>query len=84
VSSEEGSARLERLVAWAGIAFNWLLFAGLLGAVVLDARSAAALALVGFIGLVVAHLVAGLVSYRRVMSRSWPQVPALADDDDEW
>ena len=27
------------------------------------------------------HLVLGLLSYRAVMTRPWPQVAALADDD---
>jgi hypothetical protein len=30
------------------------------------------------------HLVVGIVGYRSVMSRPWPQVPPLEDDDDDW
>ena len=26
----------------------------------------------------------GIVGYRHVMSRPWPQVPPLEDDDDDW
>jgi hypothetical protein len=30
------------------------------------------------------NLVVGIVGYRHVMSRPWPQVPPLTDDDDDW
>ena len=30
------------------------------------------------------NLVVGVVGYRRLMSRPWPQVPPLEDDDDDW
>jgi hypothetical protein len=30
------------------------------------------------------RLIAGIVGYRQVMSRPWPQVPPLEDDDDDW
>ena len=30
------------------------------------------------------NLVVGIVGYRRLMSRPWPQVPPLEDDDDDW
>ena len=29
------------------------------------------------------HLLAGVFEYRRTMQRPWPDVPPLADDDDE-
>ena len=40
--------------------------------------------LVGFVGLIAIRLVAGVSLYRRVMSRPWPAVPPLEDEDDEW
>ena len=40
------------------------------------------LALGAVVALFAIHLVAGIVGYRRIMRRSWPQVPPLEDDDD--
>jgi len=54
--------------------------AGACGALA-DWRPGAYLIAAGLTGLVVAHATIALVEYRRVMSRAWPAVPPLADDD---
>lgn len=41
------------------------------------------LALAGFGGHLMGHLIVGVVGYRDVMRRPWPKVPPL-DDDDDW
>lgn len=46
-------------------------------------RFGAYLLLSGFALTLVIHLALGVVGYREVMNRPWPQVPPL-EDDDEW
>jgi hypothetical protein len=40
--------------------------------------------LAGFVGYIGMHLLLGIASYRETMSRPWPKVPPIEDDDDEW
>lgn len=42
------------------------------------------LALTGFVVLLGMHLAVGIVEYRKTMSRPWPRVPPLEDDDEDW
>jgi hypothetical protein len=79
------SARLTRLAALIGVADNVFTLLMVVGAV-----SALAgwfpgiyLVLAGFGGHLAGHLLVGVAGYRDVMSRPWPQVSPL-DDDDDW
>jgi hypothetical protein len=60
-----------------------LLIVGAYGAA-LGWRPGAYLLLTAVFGLLAGHLLAGLIEYRRIMRRPWPQVPPLTDDDDDW
>jgi hypothetical protein len=79
----------EALPRWAKFAsFGYgLLFFVLYGAVfaglAFQSRTAAYLALAGFVATVAVHLSVAVVNYRRVMRREWPKVEPL-DDDDDW
>jgi hypothetical protein len=46
-------------------------------------RPGAILILTGFLGNLVGNLVTGFAEYRRVMSRPWPEVSPVEDDEDD-
>jgi hypothetical protein len=52
-------------------------------AALLGFRTGAFVAIAGLVTHLVAHMTLGILSYRQVMSRPWPQV-APQEDDDEW
>jgi hypothetical protein len=68
--------------AWAGAAFELLLLAAMYAAA-LGWRPAAFVMLAAAFGQGGLHLGVGVVMYRATMSRPWPSVPSL-DDDDDW
>ena len=51
-------------------------------AAVWDWRPGAVLMLTGLVALLLGHLAVGLQGYRRVMSRPWPRVPPLDDEEE--
>jgi hypothetical protein len=57
-----------------------LIIAGAYSAI-LGWRPGAFLAIGGLTLLIAARCTLAIVEYRRVMSRPWPKVPALSDDD---
>jgi hypothetical protein len=81
-------ATSEPIPRWARFAsFGYfLLFLVLYGAVfaglALQSRTAAYIALVGFVATLAVHLTVAVVNYRRAMRREWPKVAPLEDDDD--
>lgn len=64
-----------------GVSFFLLVIIGIYASL-LGWRPGAYLGLVGLAGHLLGHLAAAVGAYRRVMSRPWPEVPPLADDDD--
>jgi hypothetical protein len=64
-----------------GSRFFQLLIAVGIGLALFDLRPGAYLMIAGLVGLLLTRLTIALVEYRRVMSRPWPQVAPLADDD---
>lgn len=46
-------------------------------------KPGAYLLLIAVAGEIAAHLVVGVAEYRRVMSRPWPAVNPLGDDDED-
>jgi hypothetical protein len=42
----------------------------------------ASVAVAALVGVLASHVVVGALAYRRVMSRPWPDVPPVVDDDD--
>ena len=71
----------DKLVEWTYAAAFGLLMIGS-PAAVLGHSFGALFLIVGFICLLVTHLTIGLSGYRQVMSRPWPAVAPLNDDDD--
>ena len=73
-------------VLWAAAvglpAFQLMAVAGGLAAG-LGWRAGIVVLLLGFVGTIAVHLLMGIVDYRRVMSRPWPKVAPL-EDEDEW
>ena len=65
------------------LGFTLVLYAGAASALVAP-RLAAFLLLGGVICLFATHLLMGVLTYRRTMSRPWPRVRPLEDEDDEW
>jgi hypothetical protein len=64
-----------------GPAWLLMLIAGAYAAA-LGHRFGAVLLLAAVLGEIATHLVMGVSEYRRVMSRPWPAVETLGDDDD--
>lgn len=64
------------------VAFAALLLLGVFVAVG-GSRTGAWLLLAALAGLITTHLAISIVSYRRTMSRPWPQVEPLHDDPDD-
>ena len=52
-------------------------------AAILESEAGVALILVGVVGTLAAQLAVGVAGYRRAMSRPWPRVRPL-DDEDDW
>ncbi len=73
----------ERLLSLALTARMPLLIVGALGAAA-RWRPAAFILLAYLVTTIGLNLVIGAVEYRRTMSRPWPKVTALGDDDDDW
>jgi hypothetical protein len=73
---------VEAAAAGAAVPFHGLFLVGAFAAVV-GWEPGVVVMLAGFVGLLGAHLAAGIAAYRRIMSRPWPRVPPL-EDDDEW
>ena len=71
-----------RLWQWLPPAWTALLSAAGLAAVVTESRASAWILVAAVTLLFVARLATGIVSYRRTMSRPWPHVAPLPDDDD--
>lgn len=61
----------------------WLSVGGLYAAL-LGFRPGAYIALAGFTFTFLVHLVIGVIEYRRVMSRPWPQVAPIVEDEEDW
>jgi hypothetical protein len=76
------ATRTIRLATHARSAFALLTLIGALAAAA-DRRAGAWALVAGFVGTLAAQLVMGIAGYRRVMSRPWPDVRPLADED-EW
>ena len=49
---------------------------------VLGWHPGAYIAIGGMVCLIASHSLLGVIAYRRVMSRPWPKVAPLSDDDD--
>jgi hypothetical protein len=64
----------------AGLIVVLALYAGAFSAIFWAPGIFVALGAVG--GLLIGHLIVGVVAYRRVMSRPWPKVKPLEDDED--
>jgi hypothetical protein len=79
-SSTRGT-RLRDVFVWVNLGAPGVLVVGAYGAL-LEWKPAAYLLLAAVTVLVVANLGVGVVAYRGVMSRPWPAVRPLADDDD--
>jgi hypothetical protein len=69
--------------AWLSYLWTVLLFGGGFAAV-LGSRPGVFVMLAGFFGFVAGHLAMGLTEYHRIMSRPWPEVSPLDDDEDDW
>ena len=63
-----------------GVVWLSLLMVGFYGGL-LGWRGGAFLMLAGACGSFAGHMVVGVTEYRRVMSRAWPKVAPLVDDD---
>ncbi len=72
--------RLDGLWRQLDVAFTALLLIGVFVAAG-GSRTGAWLLLGALVGLFASHLAISVVSYRRVMSRPWPEVEPLPDDD---
>ena len=59
-----------------------LLYGGVFAGLGLQSRTAAYVALAGFIATLTVHVIVAVVYYRQVMRREWPKVEPLEDDDD--
>jgi hypothetical protein len=60
------------------------LFLGGIFAALLGWRPGAFVAVAGAMLTFASYLVGAVVGYRRTMSRPWPKVPPIADEDDDW
>lgn len=78
LSGESGGERSGRVLL---LALDALLVIGAVLAAA-NSRLGALALLVAFVGILATHLVVGVWGYRRVMSRPWPAVAPLTDDDD--
>jgi hypothetical protein len=76
------ATRLRNVFSWLNLAMPGVLALGAFGAL-LEWKPAAYLILAAVTVLVVANLGVGVLSYRATMSRPWPAVRPL-DDDDDW
>ena len=74
--------RLYAVYSVAQLASFVSLMAGVYAAV-LGWRPAAFLMIAGLTGTVLSHLWIGVVGYREVMARSWPDVKPLEDEEDD-
>jgi hypothetical protein len=82
-ASPRGERAVLRLVfSWANLLGTALLLIGGLAAVT-DSKPGAYLMITGLAMIVLTHLVVGTLGYLDVMSRPWPRVQPL-DNEDEW
>ncbi len=63
--------------------YPWALMSGGSSAV-LGWRPGAWIMMAAVCGHIASNVLVGVTRYRDVMSRPWPDVPALTDDDDDW
>jgi hypothetical protein len=73
----------EKLSATGDLGLTLVLLAGAAAAILFDWRAGALIAAAAVVGSIALHVLQGIVSYRRVMRRPWPQVAPLEDDDDD-
>ena len=59
-----------------------VLYGGVFAGLAFQSRTAAYVALAGFLTTLTVHVLVAVVYYRQVMRREWPKVAPLADDDD--
>lgn len=81
VSTRRDANALERLWAYGDVAATALILVGAFAAVFIGLPGAV-LMLAGVGSSLAIHLVVGVIGYRRVMAREWPQVPPVEDADD--
>jgi membrane-associated PAP2 superfamily phosphatase len=74
-------ARLRLVFSWVGLLGTGLLAIGGLAAA-WDWEPGAYVMIGALASMVLAHLVVGVVGYLQVMSRPWPRVRPLEDEDD--
>lgn len=72
---------LERVWAYGDLASTILIIVGAFASVFVGLGGAIVM-LAGFAGSLTIHLIVGIVQYRRVMAKPWPEVPRLNDEDD--
>lgn len=60
-----------------------LLYGGVFAGLAFQSRTAAWVALAGFVATLSVHVIVSVVYYRHVMRREWPKVEPL-DDGEDW
>jgi hypothetical protein len=76
-------SKLDYIRAWSDLALFLPLVLGILVGLFLGWRAGAVVALIALCASLALHVMNGLIEYRRVMRRPWPQVEPLDDDDDD-
>ena len=79
MSRPEDFSRVERVLIYGELPLTALMLTGIYAAVFW--RPGAVVALCAVLATIGAHVVRGAIGYRRVMSRPWPRVTPLQDDD---
>jgi hypothetical protein len=72
-----------KLLSYALLVPFLLLYGSVFAGFLFESRTAALLALFGFLVMLASHVGGAVWAYRQTMRREWPQVGPL-DDDDEW
>jgi hypothetical protein len=79
----DSSARARVIGSTLGGIFTGLILVGVLIAL-LGATWGIVLTLAGLFAYFLLNIAVGIIGYRGLIRRSWPKVPPIEDDDDDW